>query len=822
MTNIQHANNLIEAGISVIPVKTDGSKAPAVKTWAQYQKAPPSNAEAYTMFKHSNNVGIAIICGAVSGGLEIIDIDDPDAIQPWILAVEKLGEGELMATLPLVSTPTGGLHAYYRCNQIDGNQKLAMKLSEDGKPKVKMETRGEGGYVLTPYCPPACHPLNKDYELTQGDLLDIPVITPEQREVLITAAQSLNEITKAPRISASTLSQNEVTGAGKPGDDFNRKARWEDILEPNGWERAYENGDKAYWRKPGKKGRGISATSNYGDTDLLYVFSTSADPFEPDQAYTKFAAYALLDHGGDFSAAAGELAKQGFGKPAGQLPTPLESLAATDWSEPKKIEQTLLPVPALPQGMLPDTLDNWSEDISYRMQAPREFVAVASLVMLSSIIGTACTIKPKQKDDWTCAPNVWGAIVARPGAMKTPVFQEALKPMKRLEEKAHEENQLRRKDYEAAVVVHKGAQDKLKSLARSQKAVDDSENLKRKWLALEEPAKPVSKRYLINDSTIEKITELLNENPRGLLYHRDELVGWFASMDKQGREGDRTYFLESWDGLSSRVDDRIGRGTIFAKSLSLSILGGIQPGKLQAYLRDSAQGTENDGLIQRFQLIVFPDERNDWQLIDEFPNTKARDRVFELVEKLSIADFTQYGAIQNDSDKFPYMRFNYEAQLFFNEWRTALQSKISREDNDMIREHLSKYSSLMPSLALIFHLVEVVDGTIAGSVSLKAAQLSASWCTFLEAHARRIYGLVSDISVKAASNLAEKISKGLLPDGFAIREIQRKEWAFLKDNSIIRAACEELCDAGWIREQHSGNRTIYAINPKAINLNVDA
>lgn len=56
---------------------------------------------------------------------------------------------------------------------------------------------------------------------------------------------------------------------------------------------------------------GISATTNHADSDLLNVFSTSTE-FEPEQSYSKFAAYAILNHGGDFSAAGKALWEQGY------------------------------------------------------------------------------------------------------------------------------------------------------------------------------------------------------------------------------------------------------------------------------------------------------------------------------------------------------------------------------------------------------------------------------------------------------------------------------------------------------------------------------
>src|SRR5262249_7159213 len=114
-------------------------------------------------------------------------------------------------------------------------------------------------------------------------------------------------------------------GGPGPGGDFDRRGpAWDQILTPHGWAAVREGGAVTYWRRPGKDGPGISATTGYckgqDGADLLAVFSSNAHPFEgpsgdsPCRCYGNFAAYALLNHGGDFKAAARDLARQGYGE----------------------------------------------------------------------------------------------------------------------------------------------------------------------------------------------------------------------------------------------------------------------------------------------------------------------------------------------------------------------------------------------------------------------------------------------------------------------------------------------------------------------------
>src|SRR3712207_1431233 len=146
-----------------------------------------------------------------------------------------------------------------------------------------------------------------------------------------------------------------------------------------------------------------------------------------------------------------------------------------------------------------------------------------------------------------------------------------------------------------------GDRSKLNEIARHGQDTEDA------------PEEPVLKRYKTEDATVEKISEILLENPRGILVHRDELSGWLRNLDKQGREGDRSFYLESWNGTGSFDVDRIGRGSLHLSALCLSILGGIQPGPLSTYVYQATQGDKgDDGLLQRFQLLVWPDPPAAW------------------------------------------------------------------------------------------------------------------------------------------------------------------------------------------------------------------
>jgi len=326
---MDQAHHLTESGFSVIPIKYDGSKAPAV-LWKPYQQriATPKELKQWS----GNGYGIGIVAGKVSGNLEVIDFDDPAAFECWKTLVAELVGADLLKMLVIVGTPTGGVHVYYRCSDgVEGNQKLAQRKDSNGKLRVLIETRGEGGYVVAPGSPEGCHPLRKPYELLQGNLAQLPTITSEERELLLNAARALNEYIEPKRL----ISGNLDASGNRPGDDFNARASWVvNILEPHGWTKAAGRGQVTFWKRPNKK-QGISATTNFAGSDLFYNFSTNGHPFKAETAYTKFAAYTFLNHDGDFSAAAADLAEKGYGKETSSASSAYSASQGPDnWPQP--------------------------------------------------------------------------------------------------------------------------------------------------------------------------------------------------------------------------------------------------------------------------------------------------------------------------------------------------------------------------------------------------------------------------------------------------------------------------------------------------------
>ncbi len=285
---LEHAERYTRAGFSVIPVHhaddpDEGRRKRPTGSWKSYQTRIATDAERQRMF--SNGAAIAVVCGPVSGNLEVIDFDDPDLFDPCLKAIR--GHDAALAGKLVVHqiTPSGGAHLLYRCNDpVTGNQKLAM--TEDGK-NVLIETRGQGGYFLI-------EP-SRGYEL-HGDLEWLPVISKSERDLLLWIAKGFD---RRPKESAQSEQITEPTG-DRPGDIFNRRAEWSELLESDGWTIVGNIGDRVHWTRPGKKA-GTSATLH---PDMgLFIFSTSTN-LPSERPLDKFGYLAWSRFNGDFGEAA--------------------------------------------------------------------------------------------------------------------------------------------------------------------------------------------------------------------------------------------------------------------------------------------------------------------------------------------------------------------------------------------------------------------------------------------------------------------------------------------------------------------------------------
>ncbi|MBU1568805.1 MAG: DUF3987 domain-containing protein [Proteobacteria bacterium] len=472
--------------------------------------------------------------------------------------------------------------------------------------------------------------------------------------------------------------------------------------------------------------------------------------------------------------------------------------------EPLPLPDELLPVAAFDFDLLPENLREWAKDISDRLQCPPDFVAVGIMTTLAAVIGRKVGIRPQEHTGWTVVSNLWTLIIGRPGILKSPAIEEALAPLKRLVALANEEHEQLFSQYKTSLAVSKlRAEANEKAVKRDIGNKTDEELLA--VLAVDEPEAPNLRRYMTNDTSPASLGEVLRLNRNGLLIHRDELVSLLKGLDREDQAEGRGFYLTGWNGDSSYTIDRIGRGlNLYIEAVCLSLLGGTQPGRVAEYIGQAIKGgTADDGLIQRFGLMVWPDNGPTWKNVDRPPDTRAKNQAFKVYDYLDKMDPAVIGAqldtdIDGKPEGIPYLRFDPEGLKLFLEWRTDLEARLREGDlHPALESHFAKYRKLIPSLALIIHLSESGGGSVGKRATLKAL----AWGEYLETHAQRAYTAGAQPSVATAKAILKRIKKGDLGTSFSSRDVSRPKWSMLTDTEKVQDALKLLVEYNHLIEE---------------------
>jgi len=704
------------------------------------------------------NIGIAT---GEKYNLVIVDVDDPGK---WNELLDS--HGYKVPPCPKVTTGKG-FHLYFSYPRTRG-------ISNSVNKSMGFDIRAAGGYAVAP---PSNHLSGEVYTLESNESLDYRPELPDWVFDLIAE----NKANKPKGVANTKLDFNASIAAANDPSPYGMKALEDEcqdiVAAPQGTRNDRLN--KACF----SIGQLVAGGKIDNHLALNYLTQAAQQSGLSTEEIGKTLASGLKagkDNPRTALEAQGSIS-QGV----------VESLT---WDQPKELKAELLPVKSLDPAMLPDSMRDYITDIAERMDnSPPDYVAVGVMVALATLIGRKLSISPKQHDPWLVVPNLWGAAIGRPSAKKTPSLTSAMAPLHTFESEEFQKHAIAMGKYseqaKVAKVALKANEKKLKIQIEKGKQEEGEKDFL-KSLTFEPVQPPACKRFIVNDATVEKLGELLGSNPMGVLLFRDELTGWLNTLDKPDRASDRAFYLECWAGTGSFTYDRIGRGTQRIESATLSLMGGIQPGKLIPYLTAQKEGKGDDGLIERFQLMVYPDPQP-YTHVDRPPNEEALRKatsIFAMLDDLP-------GELHNPN----ILRFSPEAQRMFNTWYDNNQKLVrSGTLTPQLESHLAKYVSLFPSLALIIH---AVDSSPGGSIGIQSANKALAWCEYLESHARRVYALV-DGPIDSGKALQKRLHD--LPSPFRISAINNRNWQGLTTTDQVHEALDKLCEHGHLQKVVSG------------------
>ena len=740
-----------DAGKRIFPVKVKDKQPAFISGFNHGFKDATTSKESIKKAWATTNFNIGLATGEVNN-LVVVDVDDEKI---WGNFWATRGE---LPQCPKVTTGKGH-HLYFAYPK-------GRRIHNKQEPGNGFDIRANGGYVVAP---PSIHHSGKVYKFTNtGEPPELP--------------EWLLELIAEPKKTANrTLDFNAAIPAANDSQGYCMKALDSECLAvataPEGTRNAALN------------------TASFCIGQL--VASGGIAEHVAREALTQAAQQCGLTANEVVKTISSGM-RAGKAKPRAALETrPGNASGLADnltWDKPKELKAELLPVKPLDPEMLPDSMRDYITDIAERMDhSSPDYVAVGVMVALATLIGRKLAVMPKRYDPWLVVPNLWGAVIGRPSAKKTPSLTKAMAPLHQFESVEFEKHGLAMGKYleqEKVAKVALKANEKLlkKKIEGGKQEEGEKDFLKSLNLGPVEP--PPCKRFIVNDATVEKLGELLGSNPMGVLLFRDELTGWLNTLDKPDRASDRAFYLECWAGTGSFTYDRIGRGTQRIESATLSLMGGIQPGKLMPYLVAQKEGKGDDGLIERFQLMVFPDPKP-FEHVDRRPNEEAEQKAIQIFNKLNWLE----GDLANPT----ILKFLPDAQKLFDTWYDKNQNLVrSATLSPQLESHLAKYVSLFPSLALIIH---AVDSSPGGSIGIQSAKKALAWCEYLESHARRVYAL-ADGPIGSAKALQKRLHD--MPNPFRIGAINTRNWHGLTTMDQIHEALDSLCEHGHLQKIVSG------------------
>lgn len=431
----------------------------------------------------------------------------------------------------------------------------------------------------------------------------------------------------------------------------------------------------------------------------------------------------------------------------------------------------------------------WVAELAAAKRAPLDYVAVPLLAFVAGVVGAARDVRIEP--GWREPFILWVASIGNPSSGKSPPLATLKRAVMALEHSESADISERKREFEAKRVEAEAVRASWE--AKVKEAVKNSSATPRRPEAADDPDEPYAPRLLAADATREAAARLLAKHPRGLLLALDELAALIGNFGKYGG-ADEPFYLAAYGGDFSPVD-RVKGDALKAERAYLSIVGAIQPDRMQAILHERA----DDGLVARF-LPVWPDPPKAW--LREVPNVEEAyaERVFGRLRSL-----------QMDGDESGQLRpreigLSPDAADIFYEWAAEQHGKTNNAHGFMAG-FLGKSRGTCVRVALALELLDWAatgNGAADGPTSISADAMERAcilFADYFEPMARRVY---ADASLPVEERNAAALLKELRQrkERRFSQRIAQREWGVpgLSDATSMSAAIEVLLQCGCIRE----------------------
>lgn len=664
----------LKSGLCVLPTNPEKPKAP-FGCWTKYQTERPTEQELQTLFSNvGDGCGIGLVCGKVSGGLEVIDFDNgASEFQKWKDGIPP----ELLQKLTIERTPHGR-HVYYRAPNIQGSRKLAMTKDEKA---VLIETRGQGGFIASA---PGI-----GYELEQGGFDSIPTLTADERDLLITTAEQFDQREKKPpkQEKKPERSRREYNGES-PAESYVRQTDVVGLLHSYGWSNPEPAADgNIHLTRPGKDGGTSGTVKVINGTQVFFPFTTSSK-FDANQGYNAFQIYAICECNGDQSKAARELLKKGFGSRNAYKET---AAAETSDSDEFTLEGTRSPnrrradeMIKFPLEALPPECQDFILDIA---KAQGQDPAPIAAVLLAQVAGTiGGSVRLLAGFNWYIPPVLWLGIIGISGGGKSPILDNVRSLLSDSSWEFHEKYNREKKDYEA----------KLRRWQKRQKDPTEAQT--------PPPEKPIERKIYTTDATFEGfVKDNIGSGCRTPLI-LDELITFFSMLHRTNTAGEEGKWLAGYNGGGVRTS-RATAQEVYIEHGYWSIWGGSTPEKFRNYLE--AGGGDKDGTLSRFCFVWIPDSENDphtynaesGEFLADDPVIKEHFRRMKMITETIIKSIPEGTVLRLCSD----------AMRLWDKRVTDYKGRVKGtlgEDTDAECAFISKSIELPIRIAIVIHALK--------------------------------------------------------------------------------------------------------------------